>query len=171
MTSANANIVLSTAINNAQNANIISVQTLANTDYTTLTATAGVYGNTTYIPSITLASNGRVSSVVNTAIVFPPRYMEIIAVPAANAQVAVTNIFGIVEIPVTGTINMIRARTTTGTCNAIFNINGTSIGYVSANTSGAANTVSTAISAYAALTVDVASPTGNGLVIMVRIQE
>jgi len=53
---------------NSANANIISLQVLANTDYTTLTATAGVYGNTTYVPVITLAANGRITSIVNTAI-------------------------------------------------------------------------------------------------------
>ena len=35
----------------------------ANTDYTTISLTSGTYGNTTYIPSITVASNGRISSV------------------------------------------------------------------------------------------------------------
>ena len=40
----------------------------ANTDATNISATAGVYGNATHVPVITLAANGRVSSVVNTAI-------------------------------------------------------------------------------------------------------
>jgi hypothetical protein len=40
----------------------------ANTDVTSISATAGVYGNATYIPVITLAANGRISSITNTAI-------------------------------------------------------------------------------------------------------
>jgi hypothetical protein len=40
----------------------------ANTDYTTISATAGVYGNAAYIPVTTLTANGRVSSITNTAI-------------------------------------------------------------------------------------------------------
>jgi hypothetical protein len=136
-----------------------------------ITGGVGVQGNL-YTGNVVLASANAIVFGDNTRLSSrPPRFMEIIAVPAANAQVAVSNLFGIVEIPVSGTINMIRARTTTGTCNVSFNINGTSIGYVNANTSGAANTVATTINAYDALTVDVASPTGNGLVVMVRVQE
>ena len=40
----------------------------ANTDYTTLTASSTVYGNATFVPVITLAANGRVIAVTNTAI-------------------------------------------------------------------------------------------------------
>jgi len=40
----------------------------ANTDTTNISATAGVYGNSTHVPVITLSANGRVSSIVNTAI-------------------------------------------------------------------------------------------------------
>ena len=40
----------------------------ANTDVTSISATAGVYGNATYVPVITLAANGRISSITNTAI-------------------------------------------------------------------------------------------------------
>jgi hypothetical protein len=41
---------------------------VANTDYTTISATAGVYGNASHITVTTLTANGRVSSIVNTAI-------------------------------------------------------------------------------------------------------
>ena len=41
---------------------------IANTDYTTLSASAGTYGNGTFVPVITLSANGRVTSVTNTAI-------------------------------------------------------------------------------------------------------
>jgi len=72
LNTANANTVYLQAVNNAQNANIISVQTLANTDYTTLTASAGVYGNSTFVPVVTLAANGRITSITNTAITVAP---------------------------------------------------------------------------------------------------
>lgn len=42
--------------------------TANSTDYTTISTTAGVYGNAAYHPVITVAANGRISSVVNTAI-------------------------------------------------------------------------------------------------------
>jgi hypothetical protein len=41
----------------------------ANTDYTTISATAGVYGNASHVPVTTLTANGRVSLITNTAIV------------------------------------------------------------------------------------------------------
>ena len=41
---------------------------VANTDYTTLSATAGVYGNASHVSVTTLTANGRVSSITNTAI-------------------------------------------------------------------------------------------------------
>jgi hypothetical protein len=40
----------------------------ANTDYTTISATAGVYGNASHVPVTTLTANGRVSLITNTAI-------------------------------------------------------------------------------------------------------
>jgi len=125
---------------------------------TSLTLTTGAGGQITFADGTTQSTR-------------PPRFLEIIAVPSTSAQSATANVFGVVEIPVSGTINLIRARTTTGTCNVIFKINSLNIGYVNANANGAANTVSTTINAYDALTVDVASPTGNGLVVIVRVQE
>jgi hypothetical protein len=64
----NTVITIIQGVDNSQNANIVAVQALANTDYTTLTATAGVYGNSTFIPVVTLAANGRITSITNTAI-------------------------------------------------------------------------------------------------------
>jgi hypothetical protein len=40
----------------------------ANTDVTSISTTAGVYGNNTIVPVITLEANGRISSIVNVAI-------------------------------------------------------------------------------------------------------
>ena len=40
----------------------------ANTDYTTISATAGVYGNASHVTVTTLTANGRVSLITNTAI-------------------------------------------------------------------------------------------------------
>ena len=45
-----------------------SAGVVANTDYTSISATAGTYGNAAYIPVTTLTANGRVSSITNTAI-------------------------------------------------------------------------------------------------------
>jgi hypothetical protein len=42
---------------------------VANTDFTTISATAGVYGNASHVPVTTLTANGRVSVITNTAIV------------------------------------------------------------------------------------------------------
>jgi hypothetical protein len=41
---------------------------VANTDYTTISAAAGVYGNASHVTVTTLTANGRVSSITNTAI-------------------------------------------------------------------------------------------------------
>jgi hypothetical protein len=41
---------------------------VANTDFTTISATAGVYGNASHVPITTLTANGRVSSITNTSI-------------------------------------------------------------------------------------------------------
>jgi hypothetical protein len=59
-----------TATTTAQNAYNLANGTagIANTDVTNISTTAGVYGDSTIIPVITLAANGRVSSITNTAI-------------------------------------------------------------------------------------------------------
>ena len=58
------------AFTKANSANVLAQQAFdkANTDATNITATAGVYGNATIVPVITLAANGRVSLITNTAI-------------------------------------------------------------------------------------------------------
>ena len=40
----------------------------ANTDYTTISTTAGTFGNASYVPVFTVAANGRITAVTNTAI-------------------------------------------------------------------------------------------------------
>jgi len=58
------------ATTTAQNAYNLANGTagVANTDFTTLTASAGIYGNTSHVPVTTLTANGRVSLITNTAI-------------------------------------------------------------------------------------------------------
>jgi hypothetical protein len=58
------------AFDKANSANVLAQAAFdkANTDVTSITATAGVYGNATHVPVITLTANGRVSSITNTAI-------------------------------------------------------------------------------------------------------
>jgi hypothetical protein len=58
------------AFNQANSANVLAqaAYNQANTDYTTISTTAGVYGNAAFHPVVTLAANGRVSSITNTAI-------------------------------------------------------------------------------------------------------
>ena len=58
------------AFDKANSANVLAQAAFdkANTDTTNISATAGVYGNSTHVPVITLSANGRVSSIVNTAI-------------------------------------------------------------------------------------------------------
>lgn len=67
-----------TAVNNAAGASQYAnaAFTRANTENTTITASAGVYGGSTNIPVITLAANGRVSSITNTAISIPASYTD-----------------------------------------------------------------------------------------------
>jgi hypothetical protein len=58
------------AFTQANSANVLAQAAFdkANTDTTSISATAGVYGNASIVPVFTLAANGRVSAVTNTAI-------------------------------------------------------------------------------------------------------
>jgi hypothetical protein len=56
-------------VNTSQNTSISALQTLANTDVTSITVTAGDYGSATIVPVIKLAANGRISAISNTNIV------------------------------------------------------------------------------------------------------
>ena len=76
------NITIIQGVNTTQNTRITSADNTAtaayakanaafdqaNTDFTTITVTSGVYGNATFVPVITLGANGRVIAVTNTAI-------------------------------------------------------------------------------------------------------
>ena len=69
----NASIAQSTAdgaFAKANSANTLAQNAYnqANTDFTTISTTAGVHGNAIFVPIITLTANGRVSSITNTAI-------------------------------------------------------------------------------------------------------
>jgi len=68
----NASIAQSTAdgaFAKANSANTLAQNAYnqANTDFTTISTTADVHGNAIFVPIITLAANGRVSSITNTA--------------------------------------------------------------------------------------------------------
>ena len=67
-TTQNNNITLLQGYVNAANANIVSVQALANTDYTTLTSPTGTFGSSTLVPVVTVAANGRITNITTTAV-------------------------------------------------------------------------------------------------------
>ena len=96
--------------------------------------------------------------------------LQIIVVEYTTAVTNTVNIVGQVEIPMSGTITTIRGRTTTGTANVTFNIDGVSIGFVSANTMGVSKTVSANANTYSVLTLDTTAANGNGLLISMQIQ-
>jgi len=99
------------------------------------------------------------------------RYLQIIAVSSTTALTNGTDIIGAVEIPVSGTITNIRAKTTSGTATVTFKINGSSIGSVNATSAGVSTVVSSAVTALDDLTLDVSSASGSGLFVSVTIQE
>jgi hypothetical protein len=58
-------------VNLSQNTNIQAVFDKANLDITSVAASSGTYGNSSYVPVTTIAANGRVMTIVNTAISIP----------------------------------------------------------------------------------------------------
>ena len=67
----------------------------ANTDVTSISTTAGIYGNNTIVPVITLEANGRVRSITNTTISFPAETDTLQSVTGrgntSNAIITLTN--------------------------------------------------------------------------------
>lgn len=98
------------------------------------------------------------------------RYMQIVAVANSAALVDGSDIIGQVEIPVSGTITAIRAKTSSGTCTVTFNTNASSIGSVAATTSGVESSISASVSANDDLTLDVSSASGSGLLVILTIE-
>jgi len=99
------------------------------------------------------------------------RYLQIIAVEKSTTLTNATDIIGVVEIPVSGTITNLRAKTTSGTATVTFNINSSSIGIVSATSSGVNTGISSSVTALDDLTLDVSSASGSGLVVTLTIAE
>ena len=79
----------------------------ANTDYTTISATAAVYGNASHVPVVTLTANGRVSSITNTAISIASGAVSGLATSATTDTTNATNIttgtLGAARLPTVGT--------------------------------------------------------------------
>lgn len=100
----------------------------------------------------------------------PKRYLNAIL---SDASTAITNTTGYVtpvELPVSGTITSIRARTATGTVVTQFKLNGSPLGTaISTTSSGVSQTVSQYGAAGSLVTIDTSSASGNGLTISVEI--
>lgn len=102
----------------------------------------------------------------------PKRYLNIIAVEKSTVLVNANDIIGTVEIPVTGTITNLRAKTTSGTATVGFRLNGSTIATISATSAGVGATGSIAVSAWDDLTLDVSSVSSAvGLTVILTIQE
>ena len=67
---------------------------VANTDYTTISATAGVYGNAAFHPVVTITANGRVSAITNTAIAISADAITSGTLPVARGGTGVTTSTG-----------------------------------------------------------------------------
>jgi hypothetical protein len=61
------------AFDKANSANVLAQSAFdkANTDVTSISTTAGTYGNNTIVPVVALEANGRIRSITNTTITFP----------------------------------------------------------------------------------------------------
>ncbi len=134
-------------------------------------ATSGSYNDLSDKPTIpTVPTN--VSEFTNDAgyITGVTRYLNAILSDASTAITNATGYITPVELPVSGTITSIRARTATGTCSVQFKRNGVALGTsISATTSGVSQTVSQSVVAGDLITVDTSSASGNGLTISVEI--
>lgn len=120
---------------------------VANTDYTTISATAGVYGNASHITVTTLTANGRVSSIVNTAIAISATQVTSGTLPIARGgtnQTTYTN--GIIAYDGTSLSTLANTGTagTYGNSAFIPVVTTDSYGRVSSVTNTAIRTASTA---------------------------
>ena len=113
-------------VNTSQNTSISALQTLANTDYTTISVTAGDYGSATIVPVIKLAANGRISAISNTNIVAgatitddtttnASRYVMLGQATSGSYTVANTSSTKLTFNPSTGTLSSTKLTLTPGT--------------------------------------------------------
>jgi hypothetical protein len=88
---------------------------VANTDYTTISTTAGVYGNAAYLPVVTLTANGRVSSITNTAIALSAAAITsgTLAVTRGGTGVTISTGTGAVVLNTAPTLTSINVTNTT----------------------------------------------------------
>ena len=88
---------------------------VANTDYTTISATAGVYGNASFHPVVTLTANGRVSSITNTAIAIDTAAITsgTLAVTSGGTGVTTSTGTGAVVLNTSPTLTSINVTNTT----------------------------------------------------------
>jgi hypothetical protein len=125
VTSSNGAIAWSTANSAASYANSAfdhanAAFLVANTDFTTLSATAGVYGNASFHPVVTLTANGRVSSITNTAIAISAAAVTsgTLAVARGGTGVTTSTGTGAVVLNTAPTLTSINVtNTTTSTSN------------------------------------------------------
>ena len=68
LNTANANIALALSIANTANATAVAAFNQANTDVTSISIVSGTYGSSSNVAVITVAANGRITSVSNVAI-------------------------------------------------------------------------------------------------------
>jgi hypothetical protein len=88
---------------------------VANTDYTTISASAGVYGNASFHPVVTLTANGRVSSITNTAIAIDTAAITsgTLAVTRGGTGVTISTGTGAVVLNTAPTLTSINVTNTT----------------------------------------------------------
>ena len=79
------------AYDKANSANVLAQAAFdkANTDATSISITAGTYGNATIVPIVTVAANGRISAISNTAISFTANTLVYVgSAPSTNKGTA-----------------------------------------------------------------------------------
>ena len=135
--------------------------------------TSPVTNDTLTINGTNYTYNGSAWEVVGGAAIggVVNRYIQLVAVEKSTALVDGSDIVGVIEIPFSGTMTAIRAKTTTGTCTVTVKQGGVSVGTINATTSGVSTTVSSTITAFDDITFDVASASGTGLAITIIAQE